>query len=230
LTKKHWGAGLLNAGRKSRKGASLGGKFKDEAVIRRNAKPLMIAVGGMSGSGKTTIGAALAEKLPGSVFLDSDVMMKRMHGVSPETTLPPEIYTPENAKRFIRYIQYEATSLLKCGRTVVVTGTFLGNEERKRQQKVAAKCDADFIGIYLDAPLSVLYSRVASREKSASDADQEVVRRQVRKSILGQQGLHWHIVNSARSHAEAEKDAVRLVVRELQRCRLRAQQSNHLKP
>jgi uncharacterized protein len=230
LTKNYWGAEPLHEGRKFKKGATLGGKFKDEAVIRRNARPMMIAVGGMSGSGKTTLAEALAEKLPGSVLLDSDVMMKRMHGVPPETTLPPEIYTPENARRFIRYIQHEAMAHLKAGKTVVVTGTFLGNEERKRQQKVAARCDADFIGIYLDAPLSVLYSRVAAREKSASDADLEVVRRQVRKSILGQQGLHWHIVNSARPHDEVEKDAVRLVIRELQRCRLRAQQSRTMKP
>lgn len=230
LTKKHWGAGPLNEGRKFKKGAKLGGKFKEEAVIRRNSTPLMIAVGGMSGSGKSTIAAALAEKLPGSVLLDSDVMMKRMHGVPPETTLPADVYTPENARRFIRYIQHEASNLLKCGKTVVVTGTFLGNEERKRQQKLAGKCDADFIGIYLDAPLSVLYDRVARRTNDASDADQEVVRRQVRKSILGQQGLHWHIVNSARAPADVQKDAVRLVVRELQRCRLRAQQSNTMKP
>lgn len=221
----------MHEGRKSRKGASLGGQFKAEAVIRRNPTPMMIAVGGMSGSGKTTLAEALAKKLPGSVLLDSDVMMKRMHGVPPETTLPAEVYTPENARKFIRYIQHEAMSLLKGNKTVIVTGTFLGNDERKRQQKVAAKCHADFIGIYLDAPLSVLYDRVARRDKdSASDADQEVVRRQVRKSILGQQGLHWHIVNSARPHPEVEKDAVRLLCRELQRCRLRAQQSRTMKP
>lgn len=220
----------MHEGKKGRKSAKLGGQFQAEAVIRRNAAPMMIAVGGMSGSGKSTLAEALAKKLPGSVLLDSDVMMKRMHGVPPETTLPSEIYTPDNARRFIRYIQHEAMALLKSGKTVVVTGTFLGNEERKRQQKVATKCNADFIGIYLDAPLSVLYDRVAKRKDSASDADQEVVRRQVRKSILGQQGLHWHIVNSARPHAEVEKDAVRLLCRELQRCRLRAQQSRTMKP
>lgn len=213
----------MHEGRKSRKGASLGGQFKAETVIRRNATPMMIAVGGMSGSGKSTLAEELAKKMPGSVLLDSDVLMKRMHGVSPETTLPAEVYTPENAKKFIRYIQREAMAQLKNNKTVIVTGTFLGNEERKRQQKVAAKCGADFIGIYLDAPLSVLYDRVARRKDSASDADQEVVRRQVRKSILGQQGLHWHIVNSARPHDEVEKDAVRLLCRELQRCRVRSQ-------
>jgi predicted kinase len=220
----------LHEGKKARKSASLGGKFKDEAMIRKNSTPLMIAVGGMSGSGKSTLAASLAEKLPGSILLDSDVMRKRMSGVSPETPLPAEAYTPENTKKFIRYIQREASALLRKGHTVVVTGTFLGNEERTRQQKVAAKCNADFIGIYLDAPLSVLYDRVAKRVNDASDADQEVVRRQVRKSILGQQGLHWHIVNSARPHDEVQRDVVRLVCRELHRYRIRSLQAGPPKP
>lgn len=192
-------------------------------MIRRNVTPVMIAVGGMSGSGKTTLAAALAEKLPGSVLLDSDVMRKKMEGVPPDTPLPPEAYTPEKTRQFIKYIQREAGALLRKGNNVIVTGTFLGNDERKRQQLVARKNGADFIGLYLDAPLSVLYDRVAKRTDSASDADQEVVRRQVRKSIIGQQGLHWHIVNSARHHDDVQRDAVRIVLRELHRYRVRAQ-------
>jgi predicted kinase len=211
----------LNAGNKAAKGRpGPHGKTRNEAVIRRNLKPLMIAVGGMSGSGKTTLASALVEKLPGSVLLDSDVMRKKMEGVSPETPLPAEAYTPEKTRKFIKYIQREASTLLKQGHSVVVTGTFLGNEERKNQQLVAQKVHADFIGIYLDAPLSVLFDRVSKRTDSASDADSEVVRRQVRKSITGQQGLHWHIVNAAQPQADVQRDAVRLVARELHRYRV----------
>ena len=215
--------------RKGRKKAFQETATKVEAMIRKNATPLMIAVGGMSGSGKTTLAATLAEKLPGSVLLDSDVMRKKMEGVSPETPLPPEAYTPEKTKQFIRYIQREAAALLKKGNSVIVTGTFLGNEERKRQQTVAQKAHADFIGIYLDAPLSVLYKRVATRTNSASDADQEVVRRQVRKSITGQQGLHWYILNGAQTQEEVQRDAVRLVARELHRYRILANQIQNQK-
>lgn len=212
-------------GRKGKKAAFPGGAPKVEPVIRKNATPMMIAVGGMSGSGKSTLAASLAEKLPGAVLLDSDVVRKQMEGVSPETPLPAEAYTPEKTKKFIKYIQHEAAALLKKGNSVIVTGTFLGNEERKRQQRVAQRCHADFIGIYLDAPLSVLYDRVAKRRDSASDADQEVVRRQIRKSITGQQGLHWYILNSARPHDEVQRDAVRLVARELHRYRILSTQA-----
>lgn len=192
----------------------------EDVMLRKTSTPMMIAIGGMSGSGKSTLAVALAEKLPGAILLDSDVMRKKMEGVSPETPLPPEAYTPEKTKKFIRYIQNEAASLLKRGHSVIVTGTFLGNDERKRQWAVAQRARADFIGIYLDAPLSVLYDRVAKRKDNPSDADQEVVRRQVRKSITGQQGLHWYIVNSARPTEEVERSAVRLVARELHRYRV----------
>jgi uncharacterized protein len=190
-------------------------------IRRNNATPVMIAVGGMSGSGKTTLAAALCEKLPGSVLLDSDVMRKKMEGVSPETPLPASAYTPEKTRQFIKYIQREASTLLKKGHNVVVTGTFLGNDERKRQQTVASRAHADFIGIYLDAPLSILYDRVAKRPAGPSDADQDVVRRQVRKSIIGQQGLHWYIVNAACPHEQVLRDTIQLVVRELHRYRQR---------
>lgn len=211
--------------KKSKKAAFANSAPKVEVVIRKNATPIMIAVGGMSGSGKSTLAAALADKLPGSVLLDSDVVRKQMEGVSPETPLPASAYTPEKTKKFIKYIQHAAMAELKKGNSVIVTGTFLGNEERKRQQRVAQKAHGDFIGIYLDAPLSVLYDRVAKRRDSASDADQEVVRRQVRKSITGQQGLHWYILNSARPQEEVQRDAVRLVARELHRYRILATQN-----
>ncbi len=184
----------------------------------------MIAVGGMSGSGKTTLAKSLSERLPGSVLLDSDVMRKKMEGVSPETPLPLSAYTPEKTRRFIKYIQNEAAALLKQGHSVIVTGTFLGNDERKKQQHVAVKCRADFIGIYLDAPLSVLYDRVANRQAGPSDADEKVVRKQVRKSIIGQQGLHWYIVNAANPHEDVLRDTIKLVARELHRYRLRNNQ------
>ena len=210
---------------KGKRASFPGGSPKgDNVMLRKTKAPLMIAIGGMSGSGKSTLAMALAEKLPGAVLLDSDVMRKKMEGVSPETPLPAEAYTPEKTKKFIRYIQTEAADLLKRGHTVIVTGTFLGNDERKRQWAVAQRTQADFIGIYLDAPLSVLYDRVAKRINNPSDADQEVVRRQVRKSITGQQGLHWYIVDSARPSDEVERRAVRLVARELHRYRSLASQ------
>lgn len=194
-------------------------------MIRKgHSRSLMIAIGGMSGCGKTTLAAGLAEKLPGSVVLDADVIRKQIHGVAPSTPLPDSAYTPESHAKFIQHIHKLAATQLRKGRNVIVTGTFLDNDTRRGQQELAEKCHADFTGIYLDAPLKILYDRVARRKDSPSDADQEVVRKQVRKSITGQRGLHWHIIRADLPQDDVLRNAVRVVCRDMQWYRARGQQ------
>jgi predicted kinase len=58
----------------------------------------LVAVGGLSGSGKSTVAAALAPALgppPGARILASDRIRKRLFEVSAETRLPDTAYRPE---------------------------------------------------------------------------------------------------------------------------------------
>ncbi|RWK12063.1 AAA family ATPase, partial [Mesorhizobium sp.] len=53
--------------------------------------PRLVAIGGLSGSGKTTIAEALAPRIgapPGARIVESDRIRKAMHGVPAETKLP----------------------------------------------------------------------------------------------------------------------------------------------
>src|SRR5206468_1703681 len=62
-------------------------------LVRR--EPRLVAVGGLSGTGKSTLAAALAPELgvaPGARLLRSDVVRKRLLGYPPETPLPPDAY------------------------------------------------------------------------------------------------------------------------------------------
>src|SRR4051794_1271353 len=64
--------------------------------------PRLIAVGGLSGTGKTVLARALAPSVapqPGAVVLRSDVLRKQMFGVRNTDRLPPSAYTPELAER-----------------------------------------------------------------------------------------------------------------------------------
>src|SRR6202000_2917936 len=65
-------------------------------------KPELHAVGGLSGSGKSTFARTLAPGLgapPGAVVLRSDEIRKRLWGRRPAETLPPEAYAAGQSER-----------------------------------------------------------------------------------------------------------------------------------
>lgn len=161
------------------------------------SRPRMIAIGGLSGSGKTTLAKALGTQFDNTVVLDSDVLRKQMHGVDPLTPLPLHFYTPENTVAFIQFARKEAAKHLKNGQNVIVTGTFLDHATRRDQRLVAEQCGADFIGLYLDVPVSKLFQRVAHRRDNPSDACVRILRRQLKNAAAKPtRKAGWHIIRA----------------------------------
>jgi uncharacterized protein len=145
-------------------------------------RPRLIAVGGLSGTGKTTLAAGLAPCVlpaPGALHLRSDVMRKRLAGVGELARLPPEAYTPEASERVYRALTSLARKALAVGHSVVVDAVFARPEERTAFGQVAASLGIPFDGVWLDAAPDLLRSRVAARRGDASDATPEVVERQL---------------------------------------------------
>lgn len=160
-------------------------------------RPRMIAIGGLSGSGKTTLAKALSAHFENTVVLDSDELRKRMHGVDPLTPLPDHYYTPENTVAFIQFARKEAEKHLKNGQSVIVTGTFLDHATRRDQRRAAEDCGADFIGLYLDVPVSKLFQRVAHRRDNPSDACVRILRRQLKNAAAKpSRKAGWHVIRA----------------------------------
>jgi predicted kinase len=177
-------------------------------------KPLMIAIGGMSGTGKSTLADSLQKKIPGAVVLDPDALRKRMFGVSPQTPLPDTAYSPENIKNFIAYAHAEAARHLKDGRTVIVSGLFLDHNSRAEQEELAARNGARFVGLYLHASLSTIYGRVVRRigTGSASDADLKIARRQARAAYLNPaRDKNWQMISARQGPADVLTRAMRCI-------------------
>src|SRR5215469_8930413 len=64
--------------------------------------PLLIAIGGRTGVGKSTVAEALAPALkpaPGARIIRSDVLRKRLFSVAPEMKLPPSAYDSATTAR-----------------------------------------------------------------------------------------------------------------------------------
>lgn len=169
--------------------------------------PRLIAVGGLSGSGKSTVAAGISGDLrpaPGARHIRSDVLRKTLMGVAPETRLPPSAYTHAVSERVYRVLREQAAASLAAGYSAVVDATFMDPAEREALPAVAAKAGAPFSGLWLSAPADVLMERVARRRGDASDADSLVLAQQLRAD-LGTIG--WSTIDVAGDRAAALANA-----------------------
>jgi len=141
----------------------------------------LLAVGGLSGSGKSTLAIGLAPAIgsvPGAVVLRSDETRKQLSGVPVLERLGPEAYSPDMTERVYSNLVERAGLLLEHGHSVVVDAVFARPADRVLIERVAANASVPFLGLWLEAPESVLVSRVEQRRNDASDADPAIVRLQ----------------------------------------------------
>jgi uncharacterized protein len=157
--------------------------YLERALVYLQPAPArLVAIGGPSGTGKSSLARRLAPALgpaPGAVILRSDVARKRLHGVASGDRLPPEAYRKEASRPVYDALAARATALVGAGHAAIVDAVFLDPRERVQIEAVAAEAGVPFEGLWLSAPEDVLVGRVAARRGDASDATPEVVRRQL---------------------------------------------------
>jgi aminoglycoside phosphotransferase family enzyme/predicted kinase len=143
--------------------------------------PCLLAVGGFSGSGKSTLALGLAPSIgsvPGAIVLRSDETRKRLCGVPLLQRLGPEGYSTQVSERVYATLAEEAALVLRTGHSVVVDAVFARTADRCAIGQVAEAATVPFVGLWLEAPESLLADRTAGRHSDASDADATVVRMQ----------------------------------------------------
>lgn len=141
----------------------------------------LIAIGGLSGTGKSALSLALAVGIgaaPGAVVLRSDVERKRLAGLPPETPLPRSAYTREASRDVYASLHARAGTALAAGHSVILDAVYADPAERAAAAHVADAAGTPFDGIWLDCPEDIRLARVAARVGDASDADGEIVRAQ----------------------------------------------------
>lgn len=142
----------------------------------------MVAIGGLSGTGKSTVAAAIAHQVgpaPGARVLESDRIRKRLHGVRAETRLSARAYRPVVSERVYTVLARDARAVLDSRHAVVVDAVFERMACRERIERVAREACVPFTGIWLHARAQTLLARVDARRGDASDATAEVVRAQM---------------------------------------------------
>ena len=150
--------------------------------LLRAQPPRLIAVGGLSGSGKSSVAAGLAPGFapaPGARLLRSDVLRKTLMGVAPEERLPAEAYSAAVNARVYAALRTRAMTTIASGYTAIVDATFIDEAQRQDIEAASREAGAPFEGLWLAAPDSVLLQRVEARRGDASDADRAVLTRQL---------------------------------------------------
>jgi aminoglycoside phosphotransferase family enzyme/predicted kinase len=148
----------------------------------RPGKPQLVAVGGLSGTGKSTVAREIAPSLgrpPGAIHLRTDVERKLMLGVPWEQPLPADAYTAENRDETYRRIFKKAEVVLAAGHSAIIDAVFPEASARAFARDVAQRTNATFYGMWLEATADALKRRVAERTGDASDADAHVVQQQL---------------------------------------------------
>jgi aminoglycoside phosphotransferase family enzyme/predicted kinase len=184
----------------------------------RRTEPVVVAIGGLSGSGKSTVARVLAPLVgmaPGAIVLRSDEIRKRLWGASPLTKLDAAAYTPEMSARVYEALAGDIASIAGTGHSVIADAVFARAADRAAIERAARAAGVAFAAVWLEAPEDVLIDRVVHRAADVSDADADVVRMQCAQSAGD---LRWPRVDAAadldhvcaRVHVSLQQQAVAL--------------------
>ncbi len=137
--------------------------FKHARRFIAPAPPLLVAVGGLSGTGKSLLARALAPEIspaPGAVVLRSDVERKRLMGTDEHAKLSPDAYTPAVNLRVYANIVDKARRAVAAGHSAIVDAVFAAPPERTGVEQSAATLNVPFLGLFLTADLATRRGRV----------------------------------------------------------------------
>jgi len=145
----------------------------------RAGGPAVVVCTGLSGTGKSTLAAALGDATD-AVLLRSDVIRKRddSPGRGPATT---ERYTAGARAATYETLAREADAVLAAGRGVIADATFMRRVDRERLTRVAARHGRPCVFVETRAAEAVVRERLAARTAAdPSDArwDTYVAQRQ----------------------------------------------------
>jgi hypothetical protein len=143
--------------------------------------PRLVAIGGLSGTGKSTVARAIAPALPpppGAVVLRSDVERKALFGKAETEPLPPSAYTADVNRRVYAALADKARRVTAAGHTAIVDAVFAQPDERAQIAAAARASRVRFRGLFLTTDLDLRVARLAARTHDASDADAAIAREQ----------------------------------------------------
>jgi aminoglycoside phosphotransferase family enzyme/predicted kinase len=192
---------LARLGRNSRDGGnampSARAYFELARLTIRPPAPALVAIGGLSGTGKSVLARAFAPSVlpqPGAVVLRSDVLRKQLFKVKETDRLPESAYRPEITEQIYEILVQRAVRILAQGHSVVVDAVFAREAERAAVCAAARKLNVRFTGLFLVTDLATRLARVGRRESDPSDATPDIAGLQENYNIGA---VDWTVIDAS---------------------------------
>jgi uncharacterized protein len=163
----------------SRGNRASAGRYQDAATAYLAPRPpMVVAIGGLPATGKSTLARGLAPHLgaePGALVLRSDEIRKRRHGVAPEERLAQSAYADTESDVVFATLAAMAKEVAAGGHAVIADGVFMRPDQRAAVECAAAAAGVPFLGVWLTAPIAASEARLRARSGDASDATAAVL-------------------------------------------------------
>ena len=137
--------------------------------------PAMVAMHGLSGSGKTTVSDAITAPL-GALRVRTDVERKRLHGLAATASsgsgTQSGLYAEDATRAAYRRVLDLAHEAIAGGFTVVADGAFLHRWQRDLFRSAAASLGVPFAILSVRGHPATLERRIAARARASTDASE----------------------------------------------------------
>lgn len=186
------------------------------ASYLKNEPVRLVAVGGLSGSGKSRLAREIAPMFSQSVgarVLRSDVERKRLAGVHPNQPLGLAGYTPEMTVRTFTHLFEAAGKILKAGQSVVLDAVFASEAHRESALQAASEAGVEFLGLWVDASDDIRLQRINSRKNNVSDVTPDIA---LQQSNYDLGNMNWVRVDSSGEKHVTDKSASDVLRRRFQ--------------
>lgn len=174
--------------------------------LSAHSVPSAVVIGGLSGTGKTTVSEALASHIappPGARIVESDRTRKALFGVPSDTRLPDSAYAASISDKVYNLLSDCGLALLRSGAPVIVDAVFDSPTRRAAIETALQTPERDVVCVWLTAGSDTLRARVSARCGGPSDATIPVLDRQLDRDP----GLiRWTTVQSDRPVSDVVAD------------------------
>ncbi len=216
---------MMRAGICAKKVSLLDGKEKEAAIqntqkyfdlacqfLLKSNKPVLIACGGLSGSGKSRLSRELGGKLcpaPGAVILCENIIKKQMSGCKLTQQLGEE-YNSEAYKQVVYdVLNQQAKTALSIGSSVIVDGLFYHEADRITIEQIARELNVPFVGFWVTAPIDVRENRIQTRKRNPSDVLNKADLEKQQNTNIG--NITWNLIDTDQPREQTLEQALAIL-------------------